>query len=60
MRQIEAIVRTRLLVVGQDGGAGFREIISDLTSLLETIDTSGRVSVYQAGALGSLETLLLS
>ncbi|KAI9572429.1 hypothetical protein HD554DRAFT_2015076 [Boletus coccyginus] len=56
----KAIAGSRLLVVGPDDDEEdlTEEIMSDLTSLLNSIDKSGRGVSVQASTLGSLEALL--
>lgn len=56
----KAIAGSRLLVVGPDDDEDElrEEIMSDLTSLLNSIDKSGRGVCVQASTLGSLEALL--
>lgn len=56
----KAIAGSRLLVVGPDDDEDDLrdEVMSDLTSLLNSIDTSGRGVCVQASTLGSLEALL--
>ncbi|KIY45157.1 P-loop containing nucleoside triphosphate hydrolase protein [Fistulina hepatica ATCC 64428] len=56
----KAIAGSRLLVVGPDDEEeDLRdEVMSDLTSLLNSIDKSGRGVCVQASTLGSLEALL--
>ncbi|KAF9242947.1 hypothetical protein BU15DRAFT_86712 [Melanogaster broomeanus] len=56
----KAIAGSRLLVVGPDDDEEdlMEEIMSDLTSLLNSIDKSGRGVSVQASTLGSLEALL--
>lgn len=56
----KAISGSRLLVVGPDDDEeSLRdEIMSDLTTLLDTVDKSGRGVCVQASTLGSLEALL--
>jgi translation initiation factor IF-2 len=56
----KAIAGSRLLVVGPDDDEDDLrdEIMSDLTSLLNSIDKSGRGVCVQASTLGSLEALL--
>jgi translation initiation factor 5B len=56
----KAIAGSRLLVVGPDDDEDDLrdEIMSDLTSLLNCIDKSGRGVCVQASTLGSLEALL--
>lgn len=56
----KAIAGSRLLVVGPDDDEeDLRdEVMSDLTSLLNSIDKSGRGVCVQASTLGSLEALL--
>ncbi|KZO93745.1 hypothetical protein CALVIDRAFT_566224 [Calocera viscosa TUFC12733] len=55
-----AIAGSRLLVVGPDDDEEdmMEEVMSDLTSLLSSIDKSGRGVCVQASTLGSLEALL--
>ncbi|KAG8218255.1 hypothetical protein J3R82DRAFT_3865 [Butyriboletus roseoflavus] len=55
-----AIAGSRLLVVGPDEDEDdlMEEVMSDLTSLLNSIDKSGRGVSVQASTLGSLEALL--
>jgi len=56
----KAIAGSRLLVVGPDDDEEElkEELKSDLTSLLDSIDKSGRGVCVQASTLGSLEALL--
>ncbi|KAK7051356.1 eukaryotic translation initiation factor 5B [Paramarasmius palmivorus] len=56
----KAIAGSRLLVVGPDDDEDDLrdEVMSDLTSLLNNIDKSGRGVCVQASTLGSLEALL--
>ena len=56
----KAIAGSRLLVVGPDDDEEemMDEIMSDLTTLLNSIDKSGRGVCVQASTLGSLEALL--
>lgn len=56
----KAIAGSRLMVVGPDDDEDemMDEIMSDLTSLLNSIDKSGRGVCVQASTLGSLEALL--
>ncbi|EGO01474.1 hypothetical protein SERLA73DRAFT_158777 [Serpula lacrymans var. lacrymans S7.3] len=56
----KAIAGSRLMVVGPDDDEEemLDEIMSDLTSLLNSIDKSGRGVCVQASTLGSLEALL--
>ncbi|KAF8589995.1 hypothetical protein K439DRAFT_1628210 [Ramaria rubella] len=56
----KAIAGSRLLVVGPDDDEDDLrdEVMSDLTSLLNTIDKSGHGVCVQASTLGSLEALL--
>ncbi|KAF8075906.1 hypothetical protein FPV67DRAFT_1604632 [Lyophyllum atratum] len=56
----KAIAGSRLLVVGPDDDEDDlkEEIMSDLTTLLNNIDKSGRGVCVQASTLGSLEALL--
>jgi translation initiation factor 5B len=56
----KAIAGSRLLVVGPDDDEDDlkEEVMSDLTSLLNSIDKSGRGVCVQASTLGSLEALL--
>ncbi|KAF8509436.1 hypothetical protein BU17DRAFT_77853 [Hysterangium stoloniferum] len=56
----KAIAGSRLMVVGPDDDEDDLkdEIMSDLTSLLNTIDKSGHGVCVQASTLGSLEALL--
>ncbi|KZT20635.1 hypothetical protein NEOLEDRAFT_1151208 [Neolentinus lepideus HHB14362 ss-1] len=56
----KAIAGSRLLVVGPDDDEEelMEEVMSDLTSLLNNIDKSGRGVCVQASTLGSLEALL--
>lgn len=56
----KAIAGSRLLVVGPDDDEDNlkEEVMSDLTSLLNSIDKSGRGVCVQASTLGSLEALL--
>ncbi|EDR05004.1 uncharacterized protein LACBIDRAFT_252126, partial [Laccaria bicolor S238N-H82] len=56
----KAIAGSRLLVVGPDDDEEDlkEEVMSDLTSLLNNIDKSGRGVCVQASTLGSLEALL--
>ncbi|KAH0587010.1 hypothetical protein H2248_005829 [Termitomyces sp. 'cryptogamus'] len=56
----KAIAGSRLLVVGPDDDEEDlkEEIMSDLTTLLNSIDKSGRGVCVQASTLGSLEALL--
>ncbi|KAN0062424.1 eukaryotic translation initiation factor 5B [Thecaphora frezii] len=56
----KAISGSRLLVVGPDDDEEELkdEVMSDLTDLLDKIDTSGRGVCVQASTLGSLEALL--
>ncbi|KAH9991630.1 P-loop containing nucleoside triphosphate hydrolase protein, partial [Russula compacta] len=56
----KAIAGSRLLVVGPDDDEDDLrdEVMSDLTSLLNSIDKSGRGVCVQASTLGSLEALL--
>lgn len=56
----KAIAGSRLLVVGPDDDEEElkEEVKSDLTSLLDSIDKSGRGVCVQASTLGSLEALL--
>ncbi|EJU06004.1 hypothetical protein DACRYDRAFT_19346 [Dacryopinax primogenitus] len=55
-----AIAGSRLLVVGPDDDEDdlTEEVMTDLTSLLSSIDKSGRGVCVQASTLGSLEALL--
>ncbi|KAF8629641.1 hypothetical protein AX15_003372 [Amanita polypyramis BW_CC] len=56
----KAIAGSRLLIVGPDDDEDDLrdEVMSDLTSLLNSIDKSGRGVCVQASTLGSLEALL--
>ncbi|KAF9057320.1 hypothetical protein BJ165DRAFT_1520712 [Panaeolus papilionaceus] len=56
----KAIAGSRLLVVGPDDDEEElkEEVMSDLTSLFDNIDKSGRGVCVQASTLGSLEALL--
>lgn len=56
----KAIAGSRLLVVGPDDDEEDLkdEVMSDLSSLMNSIDTSGRGVCVQASTLGSLEALL--
>ena len=56
----KAIAGSRLLVVGPDDDEDDLrdEVMSDLTTLLNSIDKSGRGVCVQASTLGSLEALL--
>jgi translation initiation factor 5B len=56
----KAVAGSRLLVVGPDDDeeALLDEVMSDLTSLLDSVDKSGRGVCVQASTLGSLEALL--
>ncbi|PPQ81088.1 hypothetical protein CVT25_014551 [Psilocybe cyanescens] len=56
----KAIAGSRLLVVGPDDDEDElkEEVMSDLTTLFENIDKSGRGVCVQASTLGSLEALL--
>ncbi|KAL6297969.1 hypothetical protein BKA93DRAFT_107987 [Sparassis latifolia] len=56
----KAIAGSRLLVVGPDDDEDdlMEEVMSDLTTLLNSIDKSGRGVCVQASTLGSLEALL--
>ncbi|KAH6915473.1 hypothetical protein BKA70DRAFT_1420426 [Coprinopsis sp. MPI-PUGE-AT-0042] len=56
----KAIAGSRLLVVGPDDDEEDmkEEVMSDLTSLMDNIDKSGRGVCVQASTLGSLEALL--
>ncbi|KAG2345013.1 hypothetical protein BDR05DRAFT_998624 [Suillus weaverae] len=56
----KAVAGSRLLVVGPDDDeeALQDEVMSDLTSLLNSVDKSGRGVCVQASTLGSLEALL--
>ncbi|KAI8984932.1 hypothetical protein BD414DRAFT_523018 [Trametes punicea] len=56
----KAIAGSRLLVVGPDDDEEdlMDEVMSDLTTLLNSIDKSGRGVCVQASTLGSLEALL--
>jgi len=56
----KAIAGSRLLVVGPDDDEDdlMDEVMSDLTTLLNSIDKSGRGVCVQASTLGSLEALL--
>ncbi|KAF4616123.1 hypothetical protein D9613_011481 [Agrocybe pediades] len=56
----KAIAGSRLLVVGPDDDEDElkEEVMSDLTSLFDNIDKSGRGVCVQASTLGSLEALL--
>ncbi|THV00551.1 hypothetical protein K435DRAFT_818286 [Dendrothele bispora CBS 962.96] len=56
----KAIAGSRLLVVGPDDDEDDlrEEVMSDLTTLLNSIDKSGRGVCVQASTLGSLEALL--
>ena len=56
----KAIAGSRLLVVGPDDDEDDMrdEVMSDLTSLMNSIDKSGRGVCVQASTLGSLEALL--
>ncbi|KAF8131166.1 hypothetical protein EV363DRAFT_1584023 [Boletus edulis] len=56
----KAIAGSRLLVVGPDNDEEdlMEEVMSDLTSLLNSIDKSGRGVSVQSSTLGSLEALL--
>ncbi len=58
----KAIAGSRLLVVGPDDDEDDLkdEVMSDLSSLMNSIDTSGRGVCVQASTLGSLEALLES
>ncbi|KIK98161.1 hypothetical protein PAXRUDRAFT_134809 [Paxillus rubicundulus Ve08.2h10] len=56
----KAVAGSRLLVVGPDADEEdlMEEVMSDLTSLLTSVDKSGRGVSVQASTLGSLEALL--
>ncbi|CDO74198.1 hypothetical protein BN946_scf185043.g250 [Trametes cinnabarina] len=56
----KAIAGSRLLVVGPDDDEEdlMEEVMSDLTTLINSIDKSGRGVCVQASTLGSLEALL--
>ncbi|OJA18356.1 hypothetical protein AZE42_00733 [Rhizopogon vesiculosus] len=56
----KAVAGSRLLVVGPDDDEEdmLEEVMSDLTSLLDSVDKSGRGVCVQASTLGSLEALL--
>jgi len=56
----KAIAGSRLLVVGPDDDEDDlkEEVMADLTSLLNSIDKSGRGVYVQSSTLGSLEALL--
>lgn len=56
----KAIAGSRLLVVGPDDDEDDlkEEVMGDLTTLLNSIDKSGRGVCVQASTLGSLEALL--
>jgi translation initiation factor 5B len=56
----KAIAGARLLVIGPDDDEDDikEEVMSDLTSLLQSIDRSGKGVCVQASTLGSLEALL--
>jgi len=56
----KAIAGSRLLILGPDDDEDDlrEEVMSDLTSLLNSIDKSGRGVCVQASTLGSLEALL--
>jgi len=56
----KAIAGSRLLVVGPDDDEEelMEEVMSDLTSLLSSIDKSGKGVCVQSSTLGSLEALL--
>lgn len=56
----KAIAGSRLLVLGPDDDEDDLrdEVMSDLTSLLNSVDRSGRGVTVQASTLGSLEALL--
>lgn len=56
----KAIAGSRLLVCGEDDDEDElrEEVMSDLTNLLNSVDTSGRGVFVQASTLGSLEALL--
>ncbi len=56
----KAIAGSRLLVVGPDDDEDDlrEEVMSDLTSLLDSVERSGRGVTVQASTLGSLEALL--
>ncbi|KAG1739943.1 uncharacterized protein EDB91DRAFT_1082308 [Suillus paluster] len=56
----KAVAGSRLLVVGPDDDEEdmLDEVMSDLTSLLNSVDKSGRGVCVQASTLGSLEALL--
>jgi translation initiation factor 5B len=56
----KAIAGSRLLVVGPDDDEEdlMEEVMSDLTSLQDSLDKSGRGVCVQSSTLGSLEALL--
>lgn len=56
----KAIAGSRLLVCSEDDDEDElrEEVMSDLTNLLNSVDTSGRGVFVQASTLGSLEALL--
>ena len=56
----KTVAGSRLLVVGPDDDEEVlkEEVMSDLTSMLNSVDTSGRGVCVQASTLGSLEALL--
>ncbi|KAJ8595056.1 hypothetical protein M405DRAFT_728704 [Rhizopogon salebrosus TDB-379] len=56
----KAVAGSRLLVVGPDDDEEdmLDEVMSDLTTLLDSVDKSGRGVCVQASTLGSLEALL--
>jgi translation initiation factor 5B len=56
----KAIAGSRLLVVGEDDDEEEmrEEVMSDLVSLLDSVDKSGKGVWVQASTLGSLEALL--
>ncbi|ODV83615.1 hypothetical protein CANARDRAFT_29843 [[Candida] arabinofermentans NRRL YB-2248] len=56
----KAVAGSRLLVVGEDDDEEdlLDEVMDDLTSLLDSVDSSGRGVTVQASTLGSLEALL--
>ncbi len=56
----KAVAGSRLLVVGPDDDEEdlMEEVMEDLSTLLDSVDTSGRGVTVQASTLGSLEALL--
>ena len=56
----KAVAGSRLLVVGPEDDEEVlkEEVMSDLTTMLNSVDTSGRGVCVQASTLGSLEALL--